>query len=60
MGFSTRGFSDDEDIDLHLHPHWSVFVRPTFIIPVGLIFVWKSNRINVAEDGRRPCSSLCC
>jgi len=50
MGFSTRGFSDDEDVDLHLHPHWFVFVRPTVIILVGLLLAWMAGRITVTSE----------
>ena len=45
MGFSTRGFSDDEDIELELHPHWVVFVKPSVTILLGLIFAVASTRI---------------
>ena len=50
MGFSTRGFSDDEDIDLHLHPHWWTFAKPAVIIALGLIFAWMSGRIATTSE----------
>ena len=45
MGFSTRGFSDDEDIELHLHPHWLVFAKPALTIVLGLILASASTQI---------------
>ena len=45
MGFSTRGFSDDEDIELHLHPHWLVFAKPGLMIILGLILASASTQI---------------
>ncbi|MFM9112727.1 MAG: PH domain-containing protein [Actinomycetota bacterium] len=50
MGFSTRGFSDDEDLDLHLHPHWWTFARPTALIALGLIFAGMSGRIAPTDE----------
>ena len=45
MGFSTRGFSDDEDIELHLHPHWVVFAKPGLTIVLGLVLAAASTQI---------------
>jgi uncharacterized membrane protein YdbT with pleckstrin-like domain len=45
MGFSTRGFSDDEDIELHLHPHWLMFAKPGFLVVLGLVLASASTQI---------------
>ena len=50
MGFSTRGFSDDEEIDLHLHPHWWTFAKPSVIVVLGLIFAWMAGRIATTNE----------
>ncbi len=50
MGFSTRGFSDDEDVELHLHPHWVVFAKPLATVALGLIFAWMSGRIAATSE----------
>lgn len=50
MGFSTRGFSDDEDIELELHPHWVVFVKPSAAMLLGLILAIASIRITETNE----------
>ena len=45
MGFSTRGFSDDEDIELELRPHWVVFAKPGVTVLVGLALAATSTQI---------------
>ena len=45
MGFSTRGFGSEEDVYLHLHPHWWTFVRPSLIVVGGLLLVGISGGI---------------
>ena len=45
MGFSTRGFSDDEDIELHLHPHWLMFAKPGLLVILGLVLASASTQM---------------
>ena len=46
MAFSTRGFSDEEEIRLQLHPHWLQFLKPGMIVLVGLILSIASTQIS--------------
>jgi uncharacterized membrane protein YdbT with pleckstrin-like domain len=46
MAFSTRGFSDEEEIRLQLHPHWLQFVKPGAIVFVGLVLSIASTQIS--------------